>query len=101
MLTFQASRLVEKGVKDRGRRCGAKKRETGSPEIMDNPSGTSTPGAKEEQVIDKVPPARVGVFYCVVPVVGEILVDRCRELTARSHEDGSGIEYHFMTEVFE
>lgn len=43
---------------------------------------------------------RVGVFYCGLPVVGEILADRCRALTARSHKDGSKIEYHFMTEVF-
>jgi len=43
---------------------------------------------------------RVGVFYCGHPVVGEILADRCRALTARSHKEGSKIEYHFMTEVF-
>ncbi|KAK3356823.1 FAD-binding domain-containing protein [Lasiosphaeria hispida] len=43
---------------------------------------------------------KIGVFYCGAPVVGEILADRCRALTARGHEDGSKIEYHFMTEVF-
>ncbi|KAK0710841.1 FAD-binding domain-containing protein [Lasiosphaeris hirsuta] len=43
---------------------------------------------------------KIGVFYCGAPVVGEILADRCRALTARGHEDGSKIKYHFMTEVF-
>jgi predicted ferric reductase len=43
---------------------------------------------------------RVGVFYCGAPVVGEILADRCRLLSARGSSDGTGIEYMFMTEVF-
>ncbi|KAM7187452.1 PaNox3 NADPH oxidase encoded by the PaNox3 protein [Naviculisporaceae sp. PSN 640] len=43
---------------------------------------------------------KVGVFFCGTPVVGEILADRCRVLSARGREDGSKIEYHFMMEVF-
>lgn len=51
-------------------------------------------GSAEEEGV------RVGVFYCGAPVVGEILADKCRELTRRGREDGSKIEYHFMIEVF-
>ncbi|KAF5025503.1 hypothetical protein F66182_2408 [Fusarium sp. NRRL 66182] len=43
---------------------------------------------------------KVGVFYCGAPVVGEILADKCRELTTRGRHDGSKLEYHFMIEVF-
>ncbi|KAL4892305.1 FAD-binding domain-containing protein [Aspergillus ambiguus] len=43
---------------------------------------------------------KVGVFFCGAPVVGEILADRCRLLSARGRQDGSKIEYHFMMEVF-
>jgi dual oxidase len=43
---------------------------------------------------------KVGVFFCGTPVVGEILADRCRLLTARGRQEETGIEYHFMTEVF-
>ncbi|KAL5356418.1 FAD-binding domain-containing protein [Aspergillus floccosus] len=43
---------------------------------------------------------KVGVFFCGAPVVGEILADRCRLLSVRGRQDGSKIEYHFMTEVF-
>ncbi|KAM7217638.1 PaNox3 NADPH oxidase encoded by the PaNox3 protein [Rhypophila decipiens] len=43
---------------------------------------------------------KVGVFFCGTPVVGEVLADRCRVLSARGREDGSKIEYHFMMEVF-
>lgn len=43
---------------------------------------------------------KVGVFFCGTPVVGEILADRCRMLSARGREDESKVEYHFMTEVF-
>ncbi|KAM7220848.1 superoxide-generating NADPH oxidase heavy chain subunit C [Rhypophila decipiens] len=42
----------------------------------------------------------IGVFYCGTPAVGSILADRCRALTARGHAEGTGIEYHFLTEVF-
>ena len=44
---------------------------------------------------------KVGVFFCGAPVVGEILADRCRLLTAKGASDGTGITYVFMTEVFE
>ncbi|KAH7141917.1 FAD-binding domain-containing protein [Dactylonectria macrodidyma] len=43
---------------------------------------------------------KVGVFYCGAPAVGEILADKCRELSTRGRHDGSKIEYHFMIEVF-
>ncbi|KAK7424510.1 hypothetical protein QQX98_000475 [Neonectria punicea] len=43
---------------------------------------------------------KVGIFYCGAPAVGEILADKCRELTTRGRQDGSKIEYHFMIEVF-
>ncbi|KAK4647852.1 uncharacterized protein QC761_105020 [Podospora bellae-mahoneyi] len=43
---------------------------------------------------------KVGVFFCGTPIVGEILADRCRLLSARGRTDGSKIEYHFMMEVF-
>lgn len=32
---------------------------------------------------------RVGIFYCGAPVVGEMLADRCRLLTARGRQDGT------------
>lgn len=54
---------------------------------------------KEESAKDKE--FKVGVFFCGTPVVGEILADRCRLLTARGRTDGSKVEYHFMMEVFE
>lgn len=44
---------------------------------------------------------KVGVFYCGAPAIGEILADKCSELTLRGREDGSKIEYYFMTEVFD
>ncbi|KAK1993885.1 FAD-binding domain-containing protein [Colletotrichum falcatum] len=50
-------------------------------------------GAEEEEL-------KVGVFYCGAPVVGEILADKCRQLTVRGRHDASKIEYHFMIEVF-
>lgn len=43
---------------------------------------------------------KVGVFFCGTPVVGEILADRCSQLSARGRSDGTKIEYHFMMEVF-
>ncbi|KAI0170891.1 FAD-binding domain-containing protein [Pestalotiopsis sp. NC0098] len=43
---------------------------------------------------------KVGVFFCGTPVIGEILADRCRMLSARGRADGTKIEYHFMMEVF-
>ncbi|KAG6354162.1 hypothetical protein INS49_004766 [Diaporthe citri] len=43
---------------------------------------------------------KVGVFFCGTPVVGEMLADRCRLLSARGRNDSSKIEYHFMMEVF-
>ncbi|ETS74665.1 hypothetical protein PFICI_13149 [Pestalotiopsis fici W106-1] len=43
---------------------------------------------------------KVGVFFCGTPVIGEILADRCRMLSARGRADGTKIEYYFMMEVF-
>lgn len=60
-------------------------------------------GQGEEQGVDVDAGSsrlKVGVFFCGAPVVGEILADRCRALTARGRADGSRVEYHFMMEVF-
>lgn len=43
---------------------------------------------------------KIGVFFCQTPIIGEILADRCRLLSARGRADGSRLEYHFMIEVF-
>ncbi|KAK2616203.1 hypothetical protein QQS21_000835 [Conoideocrella luteorostrata] len=44
--------------------------------------------------------SRVAVFYCGNPMVGEILADKCKELSIRGRKDGTKITYHFMMEVF-
>ena len=49
------------------------------------------------EAMDKL---KVGVFFCGASIVGEILADRCRLLTARGAVDGRAIQYVFMTEVF-
>ncbi|KAK8065122.1 FAD-binding domain-containing protein [Apiospora hydei] len=43
---------------------------------------------------------KVGVFFCGTPIIGEILADHCRQLTARGRAEGTRIEYHFTMEVF-
>ena len=43
---------------------------------------------------------KVGVFYCGVPVVGEVLSDRCHLLTAKARDRGLKIRYDFLLEVF-
>ncbi|KAL6914815.1 hypothetical protein FSST1_012575 [Fusarium sambucinum] len=55
---------------------------------------------KEGENYEEDEELKVGVFYCGAPVVGEILADKCRELTLRGWQDGSKLEYHFMIEVF-
>ncbi|RGP62648.1 hypothetical protein FSPOR_9228 [Fusarium sporotrichioides] len=55
---------------------------------------------KEDENYQEDDELKVGVFYCGAPVVGEILADKCRELTLRGWKDGSKLEYHFMIEVF-
>ncbi|RGP78791.1 hypothetical protein FLONG3_2989 [Fusarium longipes] len=55
---------------------------------------------KEDENYREDEELKVGVFYCGAPVVGEILADKCRELTLRAWKDGSKLEYHFMIEVF-
>ncbi|SPO00300.1 related to NADPH oxidase homolog 1 [Cephalotrichum gorgonifer] len=55
---------------------------------------SNDPGDGEDEKL------KVGVFYCGAPVVGEVLADKCRELTTRGRHDGSKLEYHFMIEVF-
>ncbi|KAG8670551.1 hypothetical protein FPOAC2_09914 [Fusarium poae] len=55
---------------------------------------------KEDENYQEDDELKVGVFYCGAPVVGEILADKCRELTLRGWQDGSKLEYHFMIEVF-
>ncbi|KAL6414151.1 uncharacterized protein AUP68_00668 [Ilyonectria robusta] len=63
-------------------------------------STTKTQDSRVENSRDDDEELKVGVFYCGAPVVGEILADKCRELTTRGRHDGSKIEYHFMIEVF-
>ncbi|KAF9891379.1 hypothetical protein FE257_004235 [Aspergillus nanangensis] len=53
-----------------------------------------------KQDMDSRQRLKVGVFFCGAPVIGEILADKCALLSARGRQDGSRIEYHFMTEVF-
>ncbi|WWC72805.1 uncharacterized protein I206_106769 [Kwoniella pini CBS 10737] len=43
---------------------------------------------------------KVGVFFCGAPIIGKILADRCRILNKRGAEEGTGIQYHLMIEVF-
>ena len=43
---------------------------------------------------------KVGVFYCGAAALGEMLADKCSQLTIRGREDGSKIEYHCVIEVF-
>ncbi len=43
---------------------------------------------------------KIGVFFCGPPVIGRELADRCSHLSARGRADGTGLEYHFMLEVF-
>ncbi|KAL6246739.1 hypothetical protein RBB50_006046 [Rhinocladiella similis] len=43
---------------------------------------------------------KVGVFFCGAPIIGHVLADLCRQMTIKGREDGSGLEYHFMIEVF-
>ncbi|EEY14315.1 conserved hypothetical protein [Verticillium alfalfae VaMs.102] len=57
-------------------------------------------GASDAEYYKEDEELKVGVFYCGAPVVGEILADKCSELTTRGRHDGSKIEYHFMIEVF-
>ncbi len=42
----------------------------------------------------------MGVFYCGVPVVSEILSDECHMLTAKARDMGLKIRYDFLIEVF-
>ncbi|KAL0942317.1 nadph oxidase 4 [Colletotrichum truncatum] len=62
-----------------------------------DPSARQSRAEEEEEEDEEM---KVGVFYCGAPVVGEILADKCRQLTVRGRHDGSKIEYHFMIEVF-
>ncbi|KAM0309681.1 hypothetical protein ACHAPQ_012557, partial [Fusarium lateritium] len=55
---------------------------------------------KEDEDFQEDEELKVGVFYCGAPVVGEVLADKCRELSLRGYQDGSKLEYHFMIEVF-
>ncbi|CAK1365737.1 unnamed protein product [Cercospora beticola] len=54
----------------------------------------------QDLVDDGVRDKKVGVFYCGAPVVGEILSDRCHELTAKARDMGLKIRYDFLMEVF-
>ncbi len=59
---------------------------------------SETNGISKKMASDEI---KVGVFFCGAPVVGEILADKCRQLSIRGRQDKSKIEYHFMIEVFE
>ncbi|KAF3008040.1 hypothetical protein E8E14_004841 [Neopestalotiopsis sp. 37M] len=61
-----------------------------------NKNGTEKAGG----VVDPEDRLKVGVFFCGTPVIGEILADRCRMLSARGRVEGTKIEYYFMMEVF-
>lgn len=63
-------------------------------------SASSSDLEEDDPAYEEDEELKVGVFYCGAPVVGEILADKCRELTTRGRQDGSKIEYHFMMEVF-
>lgn len=70
-------------------------------EMLELKAGNKTEAAeKDGQGGDDDGALKVGVFYCGAPVVGEILADKCRELTTRGRHDGSKLQYHFMIEVF-
>ncbi|KAL4727936.1 hypothetical protein ACLX1H_004635 [Fusarium chlamydosporum] len=47
---------------------------------------------KEDENFEEDEELKVGVFYCGAPVVGEILADKCRELTLRGWKDGSKLD---------
>lgn len=51
-------------------------------------------------VEDGIRDKKVGVFYCDAPVMGEILSDKCHELTAKARDMGLRIRYDFLMEVF-
>lgn len=70
------------------------KRRGGGDAEMSSASSSSSEGEEWDEEL------KVGIFYCGAPVVGEILADKCSELTTRGRHDGTKIEYHFMIEVF-
>ncbi|KAJ5011127.1 Superoxide-generating NADPH oxidase heavy chain subunit A [Colletotrichum sp. SAR 10_99] len=82
--------------RDRGDMDGASSR-VGRRAVADEADDAYDNADKEDEEDEEM---KVGVFYCGAPVVGEILADKCRQLTVRGRHDGSKIEYHFMIEVF-
>ncbi|KAK4622044.1 hypothetical protein CLAFUW4_06627 [Fulvia fulva] len=54
----------------------------------------------QDLVEDGVVERKVGVLYCGTPIVGEILADKCHELTAKARDMGLRIRYDFLMEVF-
>lgn len=85
MLKFRASE----------RRAAGARRAAAGADGSDTSSRSS-----ESSIDDDEEELKVGVFYCGAAVVGEILADKCRQLTIRGRHDKSKIEYHFMIEVF-
>ncbi|OLN85589.1 Superoxide-generating NADPH oxidase heavy chain subunit C [Colletotrichum chlorophyti] len=81
--------------KRKGGLSGGEKSSAGTGD--DSARGEDRPRRSVEEEDEEL---KVGVFYCGAPVVGEILADKCRQLTVRGRHDGSKIEYHFMIEVF-
>lgn len=63
-------------------------------------SSSSSSSDEEHPDYEEDEELKVGIFYCGAPVIGEILADKCRELTTRGRHDRTKIEYHFMMEVF-
>lgn len=69
--------------------------------VASSASSSSSSSAEEDDPnYEEDEELKVGVFYCGAPMVGEILADKCRELTIRGRHDRTKIEYHFMIEVF-
>lgn len=71
----------------------------GAPQSSSSSSSSSS-ADEDDPDYEEDEELKVGVFYCGAPMVGEILADKCRELTTRGRHDRTKIEYHFMMEVF-
>ncbi|KAK0650034.1 hypothetical protein B0T16DRAFT_445635 [Cercophora newfieldiana] len=97
MLCFQASKRAER-EQQRASDASAAGPATGKEAPKIKKKGAQS----HEKLPDKEEPEelKIGVFFCGTPVVGEILADRCRALTIRGQQEGTKIEYYFMSEVF-
>lgn len=85
----------------RRQRLAAKRASEATGEPRSSSSSSSSSSADEDDPdYEEDEELKVGIFYCGASMVGEILADKCRELTTRGRHDGTKIEYHFMIEVF-